>query len=79
MASLSDVPIDELGRLFLGAIVVMTVAWLSVDWLLRYVAHHGLIGFGVYCILAGLAIFGLIARNLLLPPMESLLSEAAGA
>lgn len=65
LTSLSDVTGDDLGRLFLGAIVSMIIAWLSIDWLLRYVAHHSFIAFGVYRILAGLAIFGLLATNFL--------------
>lgn len=65
LSSLSDVTAGDLGRLFLGAIVSMIIAWLSIDWLLRYVAHHSFIAFGVYRILAGLAIFGLLATNFL--------------
>jgi undecaprenyl-diphosphatase len=65
LTSLSDVTAGDLGRLFLGAIVSMIIAWLSIDWLLRYVAHHSFIAFGVYRILAGLAIFGLLATNFL--------------
>lgn len=65
LTSLSDVTAGDLGRLFLGAIVSMIIAWLSIDWLLRYVAHHSFIAFGVYRILAGSAIFGLLATNFL--------------
>lgn len=65
LTSLSDVTAGDLGRLFLGAIVSMIIAWLSIDWLLRYVARHSFIAFGVYRILAGLAIFGLLATNFL--------------
>lgn len=65
LTSLSDVSAGDLGRLFLGAVVSMIVAWLSIGWLLRYVAHHSFIAFGVYRILAGLAIFGLIALHFL--------------
>lgn len=65
LTSLSDVSAGDLGRLFLGAIVSMIVAWLSIDWLLRYVAHHSFMAFGVYRILAGVAIFVLLATNFL--------------
>ena len=65
VSSLGDISSGDLGRLFLGAVVSMIVAWLSIDWLLRYVAHHSFIAFGIYRILAGLAIIGLLAMNFL--------------
>jgi undecaprenyl-diphosphatase len=65
LTNLSDVTSGDLGRLFLGAVVSMIVAWVSIDWLLRYVARHNFIAFGVYRILAGLAIFGLLAIHFL--------------
>jgi undecaprenyl-diphosphatase len=65
VSSLGDISSGDLGRLFLGAVVSMIVAWLSIDWLLRYVAHHSFIAFGVYRILAGLAIIGLLAMHFL--------------
>jgi undecaprenyl-diphosphatase len=37
------------------------VAWIAIRWLLRYVAHHTLLPFGVYRILAGVALLALIA------------------
>lgn len=46
--------------LLLGLVVSLVVAWLSIDWLLRYVAHHTFIGFGIYRIAAGLVILGLL-------------------
>lgn len=55
----------DLGRLFLSAVVSVIVAWLSIGWLLRYVAYHSFIALGVYRILAGLAILGLIALHFL--------------
>ena len=65
LTSLSDISAGDLGRLFLGSVVSMIVAWLSIDWLLRYVAHHNFIAFGVYRIVAGLAIFALLAVHFL--------------
>ena len=65
LTSLSQISAGDLGRLFLGAVVSMIIAWLSIDWLLRYVAHHSFIAFGIYRILAGLAIFGLLAIHFL--------------
>jgi undecaprenyl-diphosphatase len=61
LTSLKDVSASDLGRLYLGAVVSMIVAWVSIGWLLRYVARHTFVAFGVYRILAGLAILGLLA------------------
>jgi len=65
LTSLGGVHAADLGRLFLGAVVSMIVAWLSIGWLLRYVAHNTFVAFGIYRILAGLAIFALIAAHVL--------------
>jgi undecaprenyl-diphosphatase len=65
LANLSTVTPDDFGRLFLGAVVSMIVAWLSIGWLLRYVAHHSFVAFGIYRILAGLVIFALLAVHFL--------------
>lgn len=65
VSSLSDNPSDGLERLFFGAVVSMVVAWLSIDWLLRYVTHRRFIAVGIYRILAELAIVGLLALNFL--------------
>src|SRR5262249_50811040 len=63
LASLNEVSPSDYGRLFLGAVVSLIVAWLSIGWLLRYVSQHSFVAFGVYRILAGLAIFGLVAAH----------------
>jgi undecaprenyl-diphosphatase len=65
LSNLSTVTPDDYGRLFLGLVVSMIVAWLSIDWLLRYVAHHSFVIFGIYRILAGLVIFALLATHFL--------------
>lgn len=56
---------SAVGPLFLGTVVSMIVAWLSIDWLLRFITHHTFIPFGVYRILAGLAIIGLLVAGVL--------------
>ncbi len=41
------------------------VAWFSIGWLLRYVAHHSFFVFGVYRIIAGLNVLVLTALRVL--------------
>jgi undecaprenyl-diphosphatase len=65
LTNLGSVTPDDYGRLFLGLVVSMIVAWLSIGWLLRYVAHHSFVAFGIYRILAGLVIFALLATHFL--------------
>jgi len=52
--------------LLLGTLVSLVVAWLSIDWLLRFVAHHTFVGFGIYRIVVGLLILALISTGWLL-------------
>lgn len=65
LGSLREVTSSDLGRLAVGALVAMVIAWLSIGWLLRYVANHSFVVFGIYRILAGLAILALIAAGVL--------------
>ncbi|HEV8194711.1 MAG TPA: undecaprenyl-diphosphate phosphatase, partial [Ktedonobacterales bacterium] len=65
LANLNTVSPDDYGRLFLGLVVSMIVAWLSIGWLLHYVAHHSFVAFGIYRIFAGVVIFALLATNVL--------------
>jgi undecaprenyl-diphosphatase len=53
----------DLGYLLVGTLVAFVVAWLSIGWLLRYVASHTFTAFGVYRIAAGLALLALIAAG----------------
>ena len=61
LTSLNAIAPGDFGRLFLGAVVSLVVAWMSIGWLLRYVSQYSFVAFGEYRILAGLAIFGLLA------------------
>lgn len=61
LTSLDQLTVNDLGRLFLGLVVSLVVAWLSIGWLLRYVANHSFVAFGVYRILAGAVILALVA------------------
>jgi undecaprenyl-diphosphatase len=53
------------GPLVVGTIVSFVVAYASVAWLLRFVARHTINGFGVYRVLVGVALFGLLAAGTL--------------
>lgn len=55
----------ELGELLLGAAVALFVARASIGWLLRYVAGHGFLAFGLYRIAAGIAILALVRAAVL--------------
>lgn len=49
----------DLGFLLLGAAISAVVAWLSIDWLLRYVASNNFVPFGIYRIILGAVILWL--------------------
>lgn len=63
--SLNQLAPDDVGRLVVGTIVSLIVAWVSIGWLLRYVARHTFVAFGVYRIAAGLAILMLVYLQVL--------------
>jgi undecaprenyl-diphosphatase len=60
LGSLGEIQPADWGRLLLGAVVAMIVGWLSIGWLLRYVAHNSFVAFGIYRIAAGLVILALV-------------------
>lgn len=60
LGSLDQLTPSDLGRLLLGMLVSFVVAWLCIGWLLRYVARNSFTVFGVYRIVAGIAILGLV-------------------
>ncbi|MPZ80610.1 MAG: undecaprenyl-diphosphate phosphatase [Actinophytocola sp.] len=53
--------------LIVGTVVSFVVAYASVAWLLRFVARHSINGFGIYRVVIGLALFGLLFGNVLEP------------
>jgi undecaprenyl-diphosphatase len=63
--SYKDLTRSDLGYLFVGTLVAGIVAWLAIGWLLRYVAHHSFVAFGVYRIVAGVVVLGLVAAHVL--------------
>jgi undecaprenyl-diphosphatase len=56
LGSLDQLVPDDLVRLLVGTVVAFVVAWISIGWLLRYVANHSFVVFGSYRIALGLAI-----------------------
>lgn len=57
--SLDELNTDDLLLLLIGLVTSAIVAWLSIRWLLRFVARHTFIGFGYYRIAAGIVILTL--------------------
>ena len=63
LGSLDQIGPGDVGRLAVGTLVSFVVAWLSIGWLLRYVARHTFVAFGVYRIVAGIVILALVAAR----------------
>lgn len=63
VTSLGQLTTSDLGHLVLGLIVAMITAWISIGWLLRYVARHTFVAFGLYRIAIGILILGLRALH----------------
>jgi undecaprenyl-diphosphatase len=63
LGSLGQISGSDVGRLLLGTVVAGVVAWLSIGWLLRYVAGHSFVPFGIYRIIAGALILALVASG----------------
>ncbi|MBW4436936.1 MAG: undecaprenyl-diphosphate phosphatase [Pleurocapsa minor GSE-CHR-MK-17-07R] len=62
--SLDEINTADLLYFFIGAVVAGIVAWLSIRWLLRYVATHTFAPFGVYRIIAGIILLILVATGI---------------
>ncbi|WP_129677111.1 undecaprenyl-diphosphate phosphatase [Candidatus Chloroploca sp. Khr17] len=65
ISSLAEVQPDDWGRLLLGAVVSMIVGYLTIGWLLHYIARHNFVAFGIYRIVIGVLILGLVAVGML--------------
>lgn len=63
--SLDEINGDDLVLLLTGALTAAIVAWLSIRWLLRYVASHTFTAFGYYRIAAGAVVLSLFAVGVL--------------
>jgi undecaprenyl-diphosphatase len=56
---------SDLLFLLVGTVISGVVAWLSIGWLLRYVAHNTFVAFGIYRIIAGAAVLLLVALHII--------------
>jgi len=65
LGSLGQLTSGDIGRLLVGMVVSMVIAWLTIGWLLRYVATHSFVVFGIYRIIVGIAILVLVAVGIL--------------
>lgn len=65
VGSLDQITASDVGRLVLGALVAGVVAWVSIGWLLRYVAGHSFVAFGIYRIIVGALVLALVAAGVL--------------
>ncbi|MFW5709066.1 MAG: undecaprenyl-diphosphate phosphatase [Chloroflexota bacterium] len=63
LLSLDQLEGGDLIYLMLGAFVSGIIAWIAIDWLLRYVARNNFVIFGYYRIIAGVVILLLIAGD----------------
>lgn len=59
-SSLDQLSSSDVLSLMLGTATAFIVAWLTIGWLLRFVAHHTFAAFGIYRIIAGSLILALI-------------------
>ena len=55
------------GPMVVGAVVAFVVAYASIAWLLRFVAHHSIAWFVPYRIALGLSILALLAAGVISP------------
>jgi undecaprenyl-diphosphatase len=61
LSSYDQIGPGDWGRLLLGAVVAMIVGYLTIGWLLRYIASNSFVAFGIYRIVAGAIILVLVA------------------
>jgi undecaprenyl-diphosphatase len=65
LLSLDELNSGDIVYLVLGAVVSGIVAWMAIGWLLRYIANHSFVQFGIYRIAAGVIILLLAAASVL--------------
>jgi undecaprenyl-diphosphatase len=65
LGSMGQITANDVGRLLVGATVAGVVAWISIGWLLRYVAGHSFVVFGIYRIIVGALVLALVAAGVL--------------
>ena len=62
---LKDVSGIGAGQAIVGTLVAFAVAYASIAWLLRFVAHHSIVKFVPYRVGLGLILIGLLATNVM--------------
>ncbi len=65
LLSLDEIQGQDLLYLLLGMVVSGVVSWFAIGWLLRYITTNNFVGFGIYRIVVGILIFGLIVASVL--------------
>ena len=63
LKSLDTLTSDDLILIGIGLLVSGIVAWISIGWLLRYIARNNFVLFGYYRIAIGVIMLGLIGLN----------------
>jgi len=63
LGSLNQITGNDVARLLLGTVIAGAIAWISIGWLLRYVAGHSFVAFGIYRIIVGALVLALIAAG----------------
>jgi undecaprenyl-diphosphatase len=53
------------GPTLVGTVISFIVAYFSIDWLLRFVAHHSIVTFVWYRVLVGLVLIALLATGVI--------------
>ena len=61
LGSLEQITAADIPRLFVGALVAFVTAWLSIGWLLRYIARRNWTAFAIYRIAVGILVVLLVA------------------
>jgi len=65
LSNLDLLTADDLFNLILGAFVAGVMGWITVVWLLRYIANNSFIIFGYYRIISGLVLIVLVSLSIL--------------
>ncbi len=60
LSSFDQMTMNEIGYLVVGTLVSFLIAWLSIRWLLQYVAQHSFWAFGSYRVVAGILLLVLV-------------------
>jgi undecaprenyl-diphosphatase len=62
---INGISTNDLAHLLLGMVVSGVVAWLAIDWLLKYVSNNTFVVFGYYRIIVGVILLLLVSAQIL--------------